>query len=57
MMLRLLYWLPRVLGLGFALLYVVLVGTDRHWSWYVSIAGPALVMGSLFFSSLVAEKV
>ena len=33
---------------AFALYYVWTVGLDRHWSWYVTIAGPAVVIGTLF---------
>ena len=35
--------------LFFAMYYVYVVGLDRHWSWYVSIAGPALLIAILFF--------
>lgn len=32
----------------FAVYYVYMVGLDRHWSWYASISGPALVIGILY---------
>lgn len=33
----------------FAIYYVSMVGLDRHWSWYASISGPALITALLFF--------
>lgn len=35
--------------LFFAIYYVYTAGLDRHWSWYVSIPGPALLIAILFF--------
>jgi len=35
----------------FALYYVHMVGLNRHWSWYVSISGPAVIVGILFLLS------
>lgn len=32
----------------FALYYIYLVGFNRHWSWYVSISGPALLTAILY---------
>lgn len=32
----------------FAAYYVYMVGFDRHWSWYVLISGPALLIGILY---------
>jgi len=32
----------------FAGYYIYMVGFDRHWSWYVSISGPALLVGILY---------
>lgn len=34
-----------------AVYYVWLVGLDRHWSWYLTISGPALLTAFLFFLS------
>ena len=36
---------------GFALYYVWMVGLNRDWTWYVSISGPAAVIGVLFLLS------
>lgn len=32
-----------------ALYYVYMVGWGRHWSWYISISGPALIVAILFY--------
>jgi cell division protein FtsW (lipid II flippase) len=32
-----------------AICYVFMVGFKQHWSWYVSISGPALLIAILFF--------
>ncbi|BFT94250.1 MAG: hypothetical protein MNSN_00680 [Minisyncoccus archaeiphilus] len=32
-----------------AVYYIFMVGIDRHWSWYLSIPGPALLISILFF--------
>ncbi|HPW34544.1 MAG TPA: hypothetical protein PK367_02160 [Candidatus Paceibacterota bacterium] len=37
-----------VMFFGFAIYYVYTVGLNRHWSWYVAISGPAVVIGILF---------
>jgi len=42
--------------LAFAIYYVIMVGFGRHWSWYVSISGPALVIGILFLLSWIKNK-
>jgi len=34
--------------LGSGLFYILLVGLDRHWSWYIGISGPAIIIGMLF---------
>lgn len=34
--------------LAFGVLYVLLVGVDRHWSWYTAISGPAIIISMLF---------
>jgi len=31
--------------------YVLMVGLDRPWSWYVLISGPAAIIGILYFVS------
>ncbi|MGE5392714.1 MAG: hypothetical protein ACM3NH_03145 [Candidatus Saccharibacteria bacterium] len=38
-----------LLYLILAALYVLLIGFDRHWSWYLGISGPALLTSALFF--------
>jgi uncharacterized membrane protein len=40
----------------FALGYVLLVGLDRHWSWYAAISGPAIIVGFLFFLSWAQKR-
>lgn len=35
--------------LVFAVYYIYMVGLDHHWSWYISISGPALLVSILFF--------
>jgi len=40
----------------FALYYVWMVGLDRHWSWYVSISGPAVIIGGLFLLNWLQKK-
>lgn len=41
---------------AFAIYYVIMVGFDRHWSWYVSISGPAIIIGALFLSNWIKNK-
>lgn len=36
--------------IGFAVLYVVLVGLDHDWSWYASVSLPAALVGILFLA-------
>ncbi len=33
----------------FAVYYVFMVGLNRSWSWYACIAGPALLIGILYW--------
>jgi len=40
----------------FAVYYVYTVGLDRHWSWYVSISGPALLIGVLYLLNWLCER-
>jgi hypothetical protein len=40
----------------FAVYYVWLVGFGRHWSWYVSISGPALIIGFLFLLDWLQKR-
>ncbi len=40
----------------FAIYYVYMVGLDRHWSWYVSISGPALLTSILFFINWLRNR-
>lgn len=40
----------------FAIYYICMVGFDRHWSWYISIAGPALLTALLFFINWLRNK-
>jgi hypothetical protein len=35
----------------FAVYYVYMVGLDHHWSWYVSISGPAMLIGILYLAN------
>lgn len=37
-----------IIFLFFAIYYVWMVGLDRHWSWYVAISGPALLIAILY---------
>lgn len=41
---------------GFALYYVWMVGLHRHWSWYVLIAGPAVITGVFFLIEWIKRK-
>jgi hypothetical protein len=45
-----------IIFLSAALLYVYLVGLDRHWSWYAGISGPAALVGVLFFLSWLQKR-
>ena len=50
---------PLVGALGFFALaggHVLMVGLDRHWSWYASISGPALLVSLLFFADWLAAR-
>ncbi|MFA5098719.1 MAG: hypothetical protein WC461_00670 [Candidatus Paceibacterota bacterium] len=40
----------------FAIYYVFAVGFDRHWSWYVSISAPAIIVGILFVLSWLQKR-
>jgi cell division protein FtsW (lipid II flippase) len=40
----------------FATYYVYMVGLNRHWSWYVSISGPALLVGILYLLNWFQNK-
>jgi hypothetical protein len=42
--------------LGFAIFYILAVGFDRPWSWYVFISGPAMIVGSLFCLSWLQQR-
>lgn len=35
--------------IGFALLYILLAGFDKPWSWYALVSGPAIIIGILYF--------
>jgi len=39
-----------------AIYYVYMVGLDRHWSWYISISGPAMLTAVLFFLNWLNTK-
>lgn len=39
-----------------AIYYVFMVGLYRHWSWYVSISGPALLTAFLFFINWLRNR-
>ena len=39
-----------------AVAYIVMVGLDRHWSWYLAISGPALVVSVLFLTNRLSRK-
>ncbi|MEN9413343.1 MAG: hypothetical protein RLZZ342_430 [Candidatus Parcubacteria bacterium] len=45
-----------VVFLGSAIFYIVNVGLDRHWSWYVGIALPSVIVGTLFFVSWLQKR-
>jgi cell division protein FtsW (lipid II flippase) len=40
----------------FAIYYVYMVGLNRHWSWYLSISGPAVVIGVLFLLNYLRKN-
>jgi len=42
--------------LGFAIFYILAVGFDRPWSWYVFISGPAMIVGFLFCLSWLQKR-
>jgi len=42
--------------LGFSIFYIVNVGLDRPWSWYVGISLPSAVVGILFLLSWIGRK-
>lgn len=42
--------------LAFAAWYVWTVGPDRDWSWYLLIAGPAVVVGILYFLNWLIKR-
>ncbi|MFA5173496.1 MAG: hypothetical protein WC435_03835 [Candidatus Paceibacterota bacterium] len=45
-----------VIFFGFAIYYVWMVGLDRHFSWYLSISGPAVVIAILFLLNYLRKK-
>jgi len=45
-----------VVFIGTAILYVILVGFDRPWSWYLSISGQATIIGFLYALSARYKK-
>ena len=45
-----------IIFLGFAIYYIWMVGLGRHWSWYATISGPAVVIGILFLVNYLAKK-
>jgi hypothetical protein len=38
-----------IVFIGFALLYPMIAGFDRPWSWYALLSGPTLIIGLLYF--------
>lgn len=40
----------------FTIYYIYMVGLDRHWSWYVSISGPALLVSVLYLLNWFKNK-
>lgn len=42
--------------LFFAVYYVYMVGLGRHWSWYASISGPALLISMLYLLNWFQSK-
>lgn len=40
----------------FAGYYAYMVGLDRHWSWYASISGPAVLIGVLYLLNWLQNK-
>lgn len=45
-----------VIFLGFAVFYILTVGLNRPWSWYVSISGPSVFVGMLYAVSWRNKK-
>lgn len=45
-----------VVFFGFAIWYVWTVGLDGHWSWYLSISGPAALVGLLYLLSWFQKR-
>ena len=42
--------------IGFAFLYVLLVGLDRPWSWYALISGPSFIIGILYLADWFTHR-
>ena len=40
----------------FAIYYVFMVGFNRHWSWYASISGPAVIIAILYLFSWFQDR-
>lgn len=49
-------WVGAAAFLGFAVFYVIMVGLDRPWSWYVAISAPSALVGILFFISWLQKR-
>jgi hypothetical protein len=53
-------WKKDLVGMAifffFAVYYVYMVGPDRHWSWYASISGPAMLIGILYLANWFQNK-
>ena len=45
-----------VVFFGFAIFYIFEIGFYRHWSWYVGILFPAIIIGALFLSSWLWKR-
>lgn len=45
-----------IIFIGFALIYILMVGFNRPWSWYAGISGPTAIVGFLYFLNWKRKK-
>jgi len=45
-----------ILFSSFSLIYILMVGLDRHWSWYIGISLPLAIVGFLFFCNWIHQR-
>lgn len=49
-------WIGAIAFFSFAVYYVWMVGLDRDWTWYATIAGPAVIIGILFLFDWISGR-